>query len=229
MSQKRDYYEVLGLPRGASAEEIKRAFRRLAKQYHPDVSRAPDAETRFKEVNEAYETLADPRKRQMYDQFGHAGANAAERGGGVHFEDVFSHFGSGIKDIFENFFGGGGETGSRHQQAHDGEPLKASVELNLKELLYGTKIDLRAKLYRTCSSCRGQGVANAADVKTCPACQGRGAITIQRRTPLGIIETQTACHRCRGQGRVNVNPCHTCRGRQRVLEARLITINLPPS
>ena len=221
MSEKRDYYEVLGLSRDASPDEVKRAFRRLAKKYHPDVSKLADADVRFKEVNEAYEVLSNPRKRQMYDQFGHAGANQAGTAGSTGgFEDIFSHFSSGmgsnIKDVFSNIFGGGGHQSARHDRAQRGEPLKASVELNLKQVLYGTTVELETKLRRCCEPCQGLGASRPSDIKTCGTCNGHGIVVVQRRTPLGIIETQTTCQRCRGQGKINTNVCSHCQGRKLV-------------
>ncbi|WP_368486841.1 molecular chaperone DnaJ [Spiroplasma sp. DGKH1] len=239
MNNKRDYYEVLGVSKNASDDEIKKAFRALAKKYHPDVSKEKDAEAKFKEVNEAYEVLSDPNKRKMYDQFGHAGAQQQGFGQGFDasgFEDIFSggfsSFG-GFGDIFENFFGGG--SSHRKQQKQDTRPMKgqdigAHVTISLKEMMFGTTVNLDLTLDKTCEVCNGTGAKNPkTDIHTCTTCDGYGYVNVEQRSLFGIIQTQQTCPDCKGTGKVITNKCPKCRGKGRYQAKEKIDLEIPKS
>ncbi|MBR2795082.1 MAG: molecular chaperone DnaJ [Solobacterium sp.] len=214
MAEKRDYYEVLGLAKGASEDEIKKAYRKLAKKYHPDVNKAPDAEAKFKEINEAYEVLSDPQKRQTYDQFGFAGMDGAQGFGGfggAGFED----FG----DIFSSFFGGdmGGYGRSSYSRSNTG-PIRGDdrlmrMDVDFMEACFGGKKTIRVQYDETCSACRGSGAASPSDIETCPTCKGRGTVLTTQRTILGVMQSQSACPDCRGTGKKIRKVCPRCAGR----------------
>ncbi|AGM26457.1 molecular chaperone DnaJ [Spiroplasma syrphidicola EA-1] len=230
---KRDYYEVLGVSKTATDEEIKKAFRQLAKKYHPDVSKVPDAEAKFKEVNEAYEVLSDPSKRANYDQFGHSGMEGmggfGQGFGG--FEDIFSGGFGGFGDIFENFFGGGGKKQrAGHSQPIKGQDLAAQVSISLKELMFGKTITLEVELDKPCDSCEGTGAKNPkADIHQCTTCKGYGYVNIEQRSLFGIIQSQQPCPDCKGKGKVIVNKCQNCKGKGRSLGKEKIDLELPKS
>ena len=243
---KRDYYDVLGVSRSASLDDIKKAFRRLAKKYHPDVSKEDDAEVKFKEVNEAYHVLSDDKKRELYDRFGHEAAdNQGQPGFGVFsgfggFEDIFSQFfhgqqsrGSGQQQGFSGFediFGGGQ---SRHQRRHHGPEkgpnIFAETTINIKELLFGTKIELKVDLLNNCEECNGSGAESIADIHTCEKCKGIGVVIIQRRSFIGMVQSQETCPDCRGQGRIIKKKCKICGGKKQVEKKQIVTIDLPHS
>src|SRR5690554_4033731 len=224
---KRDYYEVLGLGKGASEEEIKKAYRKLAMKYHPD--RNPDdkeAEENFKEVNEAYEVLSDKNKRAQYDQFGHAGmgANGAGGfgggfGGGGGFEDI-------VGDIFD-MFGGGFGGGSRARRPQKGADIRVQVDLTFEEAVFGTEKEIKIKRDETCDTCDGLGAASEADVKTCTNCGGSGQVRVNQRTPFGVMQTVKTCDVCHGEGKTIEKPCETCGGKGTVRRERKININIP--
>ena len=216
MADKRDYYEVLGLSKGASEDEIKKAYRKLAKKYHPDVCKEPDAEAKFKEVNEAYEVLSDPQKRQTYDQFGFAGMDGAQYGGfsGAGFED--------FSDIFSSFFGGdmggmGGSYGRSYSRSSTG-PVRGDdrlmrLDIDFMEACFGGKKTIRVQYDETCSQCRGSGAASPSDVETCKTCGGRGTVMSTQRTILGVMQSQSVCPDCRGTGKKVRKVCPKCAGR----------------
>ena len=224
---QRDYYEILGVPRDADAEAIKRAFRKLALQYHPDRNKEPGAEAKFKEVAEAYAVLSDAEKRQRYDRFGHAGVSGpAGQPGGVHFdniEDIFSRFsdifGGGGGGLFENLFGFGGRSGGGR-----GQSLRVQVEIDLAEVAHGAERTIRYQRQEACRDCRGTGAAGGASgVQTCSLCKGRGQVTQQQ----GIFAFRSACPRCGGQGRVVDKPCRTCGGSATAARARELRVKVP--
>ena len=223
-----DYYEVLGVARDADEGAIKRAYRQLARKYHPDV--ADDkvaAENHFKEINEAYEVLSDATKRANYDRFGHAGVNGA---GGM--GDGFSPFGSeGFGDIFDMFFGAaragaGGATQRRNGPAR-GSDLRYDVEISLEEAYHGTARDISFRHLANCQTCRGSGAEPGTLVVPCDRCGGSGMQRQVRQTPLGQFVTQTTCSRCNGDGQVVQTPCSTCRGRGRVEQERALQVKIP--
>lgn len=233
MADKRDYYEVLGVDKNASPDEIKKAYRKKAKQYHPDLNPGDkDAEAKFKETNEAYEVLSDEQKKARYDQYGHAGVdpNFGAGGFGGGFGDDID-----LGDIFSSFFGGGfgggsGFGGGRRANPNAprrGEDLQTSVAISFEEAAKGCKRKIDVNRVETCSECNGSGAAKGTSATTCPECHGTGQVTAQQRTPFGVIQTQKACSRCGGKGKVIDNPCTKCRGKGRVQRHTSMDIEIP--
>ena len=231
MADKRDYYEVLGVEKSASEDEIKKAFRKLARQYHPDLH--PDdkqAEAKFKEVNEAYEVLSDKDKRAKYDQFGHAAFDPSYGGGAG--GGGFGGFGgfSDVGDIFESFFGGMGFGGSRSSNPNAprrGGDIETSVSLDFMEACKGVKKTVRINRSETCPDCKGSGAAAGTQPKTCPDCNGTGTRRVTQRTPFGNISQQTVCTRCGGRGKIVDNPCRTCSGKGVVKKSAEREVEIP--
>ncbi len=219
-----DYYDVLGVPRDADETAIKRAYRQLARKYHPDVAQdKASAENRFKEINEAYEVLSDAQKRANYDRFGHAGVN-----GGVG-DSGFGPFGAeGFGDIFDMFFGaarGGGQ--QRRNGPARGSDLRYDVEITLEEAYAGTTREITFRHLSTCQTCHGNGAAPGTPVVTCDRCGGSGIQRQVRQTPLGQFVTQTTCTKCAGEGQIVETPCPTCRGRGRVEQEKSLQVKIP--
>jgi molecular chaperone DnaJ len=229
MSATRDYYEVLGVSRDADDATIKKAFRRLARELHPDVNRHdPQAEDKFKEAAEAYEVLSDPERRATYDRYGHEGL----RSGG--YAPNFDAFGS-VADIFEAFFGGGGfgafgsafGGGGRRGGAVQGGDVALSAEIDLAEAAHGTTVEVSYEAVATCEHCHGNGAEPGTPIETCPRCQGTGQLRTVSRTPFGQVVRATACDVCDGDGRVARNPCKVCRGRGRKVERPKVSVEVP--
>jgi len=229
MADKRDYYEVLGVSKGASDDEIKKAYRKKAKQYHPDLNAGDaEAEAKFKEVNEAYEVLSDSQKKARYDQFGHAGVDpnyGAGAGGGA-----YGGYGGGgmdfdFSDVFSSFFGGGRR--SNPNAPRRGGDVAASVVISFEEAAKGCKKQVEVTVVEGCGECHGSGAEKGTSAKVCPSCGGSGQVRRQQRTPFGVMQTQAACDRCHGSGRVIEKPCHVCKGSGRVTARRSIGINIP--
>ncbi len=231
MADKRDYYEVLGLSKGASESDIKNAFRKMAMKYHPD--RNPndkEAEEKFKEVNEAYAILSDPEKKEKYDRFGFAGVdpNAGFGGGGgfsgAGFDDLFG-------DLFGGMFGGfggfGGGQRSRSNGPRKGQDLQARISITFDEAFSGTKKKIKLNKYVKCPDCGGTGAAAGSSRKTCPVCGGSGQIRNQRQTPFGMMANVTTCDRCGGTGEVIENPCPACGGTGKVRKEVTIEVSIP--
>jgi len=228
---KRDYYEVLGVSKGASADEIKKAFRRLAVQYHPDKEGGDEA--KFKEINEAYEVLKDDKKRQRYDQFGHAGVGGNGSAGNP-FEG-FSGFGGqgqninfdfgdlGLGDIFSSFFGGQRQS-QRQNRGHDVETL---VEISFEQAVFGTEVDLNLNLEDTCEHCKGTTVEPGHELKTCDTCKGSGQTIRVMRTMFGNIQQATICSTCQGRGKVPEKACTVCRGTGTQRKKQTVTLKIP--
>lgn len=232
--EKRDYYEVLGVSKGASDDEIKKAYRKTAKKYHPDLNPDnPEAEAKFKECNEAYEVLSDAQKKARYDQFGFAGVDpnyGAGQGGG--FGGGFGFDGDiDLGDIFSSFFGGGGGFGGfggRNPNApQKGRDIRSSITISFEEAAKGCKKTVDISRVEDCSQCNGTGAAPGSSPKTCPECQGRGVINVQRRTALGIMTSQQPCTRCGGKGKIIDNPCQKCNGKGKVRKKTKVDINIP--
>ena len=233
MAGKRDYYEVLEVPRNASAEEIKKAYRKKAIQYHPDKNPGDKAsEEKFKEAAEAYEVLSDENKRARYDQFGHAGvgssASSGFGGGGMSMDDIFSQFG----DIFGGHFGGFGGFGGfgssqRGRRVNRGSDLRVKVKLTLKEILNGVEKKIKVKKYVSCSHCDGNGSENGNSVSTCTTCNGSGVVTRVANTILGQMQTSSTCPTCNGDGKTITKKCSNCNGEGIVTEEEVISIKIP--
>lgn len=228
MAEKRDYYEVLGVSKSASAEAVKKALRKLAKQYHPDLN--PDnkeAEVKFKEAGEAYEVLSDPDKKQRYDQFGHAGVDPNFGAGGGGFGGFDGGFDFG--DIFEGFFGGGfgGRGGARRNAPKPGSNLETGVTVTFEEAAFGCEKEIH--IYRTefCPGCEGSGAKSGSEVVTCSTCGGSGQVRSTQRTILGNMSTVTTCPTCSGKGKIVKDPCDTCKGKGKIRKSRTIKVNIP--
>ncbi len=225
MTPPRDYYEVLGVPRSASQDDIKKAFRRLARQYHPDVSKEPDAEERFKEINTAYEVLNDAEKRSLYDRYGHAGLSGRGATG-------FGDFGmGGIEDIFEEFFGGfTGGAGRRSQRRgpRPGRDLSYQMTIEFEEAVFGVEKEIELSRQEVCPDCRGSGAAPGSTPMRCPECNGAGEVRTVRQTFLGSMISVNTCPRCPGRGEVVSSPCPTCRGSGKAHITRRLKVNVPP-
>lgn len=230
---KRDYYEILGVEKNASAEEIKKAYRKKAIQYHPDKNPGDkDAEEKFKEAAEAYDVLSDQQKRQRYDQFGHAGmGGASQQGGGfggMSMEDIFSQFGDIFGGHFSGFGGFGGFGGSsRGQRVNRGSDLRVKVKLTLKEIANGIEKKIKVKKNVQCKTCHGSGAEGHDGTKTCDTCKGNGYVTRVANTILGQMQTQSVCPTCNGEGTVVVNKCKACNGEGVVRDEEIIAINIP--
>ena len=224
---KRDYYEVLGVAKGASEDEIKKAYRQMAKKYHPDLNPGDkEAEARFKEVNEAYEVLSDSQKKARYDQYGHAGVDPNFGAGGYQGYG-FDGMDIDLGDIFSSFFGGGGARRPNPNAPRRGSDVSASVVISFEEAARGCKKQVDVRLVDTCSDCRGSGAAKGSAPKPCPACNGTGQERRQQRTPFGVIQTQSVCSRCRGKGKIIDKPCSTCSGTGQVRRPSSVGINIP--
>ncbi len=222
-ANKRDYYEVLGVSRNASDDDVKKSFRRLAKQYHPDANKEQGAEARFIEINEAYEVLSDPQKRATYDRYGHAGV-----GGGVGAGAGFSDFGnfSSINDLFETFFAGTAGT-QRRAGTQRGADLRHELTISFEDAVFGCQKEIELPRWETCSTCRGSGAQPGTSTTRCSACQGSGEIRRVQQSIFGQFVNVTMCERCHGEGRVITTPCEKCRGQGRVRNNRRVVVNIP--
>lgn len=229
LADKRDFYEVMGVPKNASEDEIKKAYRKLAKKYHPDLNPGDkEAEAKFKEVNEAYEVLSDQDKRARYDQFGHAGVDpnygAGAAGGG-------SPFGQDIDlgDIFSSFFGGGFGGGRRQNPnaPRRGADTEAVLTISFEEAAKGCTKKVTYQNIDTCKGCGGTGAQKGTSPKTCPTCNGSGQVHINQRTPFGVMQTSRTCDRCGGTGRIIENPCKACSGNGRVRASKTVEVTIP--
>ena len=224
MATKRDYYEVLGVPRNASQEDIKRAYKRLARQYHPDINKSPDAEEKFKEINEAYQVLSDPQKRAQYDRFGHAGVGGGFPGN-VDFD--FSGF-PDLSEIFEEFFGFNMGGRQRRRRPERGRDLQVDVTITFEEAVFGTEKTLEIPRWEPCPRCHGTGAEPNTSPAVCPQCGGTGQVQQVRQSLLGRFVTVGTCPRCNGEGRIITTPCRECNGRKVVRRTRRVAVNIPP-
>ncbi len=222
---KRDYYEILGVSKGATEAEIKKAYRGLAKKYHPDVNKEADATEKFKEVQEAYEVLGDSTKRSQYDQFGHAAfdQNQGFGGGGAEFGD-FGDFG----DIFGSFFGGGGGGQRRNPNAPQrGQDRFMTLRVDFMDAIFGTEKTVKLTVDETCNTCHGSGAHSSSDVKTCGRCHGSGHVTTQQRTPFGTFQSQGVCPDCNGKGKTITKACQDCHGAGFQTKKKDVDIKIP--
>src|SRR5918995_424338 len=221
---ERDLYGLLGVERGASDAEIKRAFRKLAQQWHPDVNKDPEAEARFKEASEAYQILSDPDRRQRYDMFGRAGVEGGAGGPGAGFEGF-----GGFSDIFDAFFGGAaGARSARRGRPQPGSDLRYDLRITFEEAVRGTDKEIEFRSLRRCDTCSGSGAQPGTEPTTCPQCEGRGEVRSVRQTMLGQMVNVSACPRCRGEGKIVETPCETCRGDGRTERRRTLRVTIPP-
>lgn len=228
MADKRDYYEVLGVQKGASDDEIKKAYRACAKKYHPDLHPGDkECEEKFKEVNEAYEVLSDSDKKARYDQFGHAGvdSNYGAGAGGAG-----SPFGQGIDidDIFSSFFGGfGGRRSNNANAPTRGSDIETTVYISFEEAAKGCKQTINYSCVTTCDDCHGTGAQPGTSPKTCSSCGGSGRVTINQRTPFGVVQTQRTCDACHGRGKIVDNPCKKCGGSGKQRKNKTVDVTIP--
>ena len=233
---KRDYYEVLGVQKGASEEEIKKAYKKMARKYHPDLNPGDkDAEEKFKEVNEAYEVLSDSEKKARYDQFGFAGvdpnfgAGAGGWGGGGYGGGAGFDFGD-LGDIFGSFFGGGfggGQARRNPNAPQRGESIRMNLTISFEEAAFGCEKELELDRYESCETCRGSGAAPGTSPETCPDCGGSGVVQTRRQTPMGVFASTAPCSRCGGRGKIIKEPCKDCRGSGMVRRRRKIQASVP--
>jgi len=219
LAEKRDYYEVLGVGKDASGDDIKKAYRKLARQYHPDVNKAADAEDRFKEVKEAYDVLSDDSKRATYDRYGHVDPNQGMGGAGG------ADFG-GFGDIFDMFFGGGGRQRDPNAPQR-GKDLQYTMTIEFKEAVFGKETEVTIPREENCDTCRGTGAKPGTSPKTCTTCHGTGQQEVVQNTPFGRIANRRVCQSCRGTGKIIVDKCNSCHGEGRVRKQRRIKVNIP--
>jgi len=231
---KRDYYDILGVSRDASDADIRKAYKRLAKKYHPDISTDPNAEEKFKEVQEAYSVLSDKQKRQAYDSFGHGfeGFKGFQRGRGFQGFEGFSGFDFDFSDIFDAFTGGGfsdvfGERFRRESGPKRGSDIKVTLSVSFEEAAFGTEKEIVVERRAECSACHGKGYTKESDIQTCPICHGSGRVSKTRRTLFGVFQTVTTCHKCNGTGKVVRKPCSACGGQGFVKERKKIKVKVP--
>ena len=227
MADKRDYYEVLGVQKGASDDEIKKAFRRKSKEYHPDLHPGDkEAEEKFKEVNEAYQVLSDADKRDKYDRFGHAGVDPNFGAGGGFNGGGFGGFDFG--DIFGDIFGGGFGGGRTRNGPKRGADIRQVIDITFEEAAFGCSKKINVTAQEKCESCGGTGAKEGTPVETCQNCHGTGRVQTRQRTILGYMTTETVCPQCRGDGKIIKEPCRDCRGTGVVRKNKTIEVQIPP-
>ena len=230
MAEKRDFYEVLGVKKGASEDELKKAYRKLAKENHPDLHPGDkECEARFKEINEAYEVLSDPDKRAKYDQFGHAAFDPSQGfgGGGFGGFEGFGGFGDIFSDIFGGGFGFGGGGGRNPNAPRKGDNLRATVNIKFEEAAFGVKKDVFVSKIEQCHDCKGTGCAEGTTAEACPDCKGTGTVMSTKRTPFGMVQSSEQCPKCRGRGKIIHSPCKTCRGIGSVRRQHKVSVSIP--
>ncbi len=222
---KKDYYEILGVARNASTDDIRRAYKKLAKQYHPDLNKSPDSAEKFKEINEAASVLADDKKRANYDRFGTAAEGHGASEGGFDFRDTnFSDFGFDFDEIFNRFFRGGG---FQRRRPGRGSDLRYDLEITLEEAAKGVKKSIAIEKMHVCPECEGSGAKENADIRTCDTCHGTGFQRQTRQMPFGVFTTSSTCSRCGGQGSVIKNPCRKCHGSGRIEKEKKLEVEIP--
>lgn len=230
MAEKRDFYEVLGVKKDASEDELKKAYRKLAKENHPDLHPGDkECEARFKEINEAYEVLSDPDKRAKYDQFGHAAFDPSQGfgGGGFGGFEGFGGFGDIFSDIFGGGFGFGGGGGRNPNAPRKGDNLRATVNIKFEEAAFGVKKEVFVAKIEQCPDCKGTGCAEGTTAEVCPDCKGTGTVMSTKRTPFGMVQSSEQCPKCKGRGKIIHSPCKTCRGMGSVRRQHKVTVSVP--
>lgn len=221
-----EFYDRLGVSRDASQAEIKKAYRKMSKKYHPDINKEPGAEEKYKEIQEAYETLGDEQKRAAYDQYGPAGANGGFGGGAGGFGGFDGAGFGGFEDIFSSFFGGGG--GMRNPNApRQGDDLQYRVNLTFEEAVFGVEKEVVYNRESTCSTCHGSGAKPGTSLVTCSRCHGSGVINVDTQTPLGMMRRQVTCDVCHGKGKEIKEPCHTCHGTGHEKKTHKVSVKIP--
>ncbi|MDE6034372.1 MAG: molecular chaperone DnaJ [Ruminococcus sp.] len=232
MAEKRDYYEVLGLQKGASKDDIKKAYKKKAREYHPDLHPDdPTCEDKMKEVNEAYEVLSDADKKARYDQFGHAGVDPSYGGGAGGFTGGMGGF-TDMGDIFENIFGGFGFNGGSSSRTNANAPrrgsdIQSSVSISFMEACEGVRKEININRMSTCDACKGTGSENSSATEVCPDCNGRGTVRTTQNTLFGAIQSNKTCPRCGGKGKIIKNPCQKCRGNGRLRVQKTVSVDIP--
>ena len=230
---KKDYYDILGIEKSASKSDIKKAYRKLALKYHPDKNKSEDAEEKFKEISEAYAVLYDDEKRQMYDQYGHAGIDQQFSREDIFrnadFSDIFRNMGISFdfEDIFDSFFGGGGRRGFQRRRSQRGSDLRYDIQINLEDAYNGLESTIRVPRRESCETCNGSGAKPGTNKKTCPRCDGSGQMKQSRRTAFGMFTQVSNCNKCNGTGTIIDKPCPDCRGSGIVQKTREIEIKIP--
>lgn len=219
---KRDYYEVLGVSKSATKDELKKAYRKLSKQYHPDINKEPGADEKFKEVKEAYEVLSDDQRKAHYDQFGHTDPNQGFGGGGAGFEGF-----GGFEDIFSTFFGGGGSRRRDPNAPRQGADLQYTMTLAFEDAVFGKETTIEIPREEPCDTCDGSGAKPGTKVETCSHCQGTGQLNVEQNTPFGRIVNRRVCHHCSGTGKNIKHKCSTCGGDGKVQKRRKINVKIP--
>lgn len=229
MTSKKDYYEILGLQKNASSDDIKKAFRNLARKHHPDVNKEPDSDVKFKEINEAYQVLSDPRKRQQYDNFGTSDFSGGGFGQGFQGFDFNQGFGDfeGFSDIFDAFFGGGGKRAARRSGRQDGADLRYDLELTLEEAYRGIEKEIEISHLVACQACKGSGAKPGTTPVKCQNCGGTGQVRKTQRTPLGAFTQVIPCPTCQGSGETISTPCPQCSGSGRTRSKHKVKIKVP--
>lgn len=225
----KDYYKILGVGKGATSEEIKKAYKKLAKQYHPDINKESNASEKFKEINEAAAILGDEKKRQNYDRFGTAD-EGAQNFSGFDFSDFMNQsqgFGFNFDEIFDTFFGGAGFGRSRRRQQRSGYDLRYDIEITLEEAAKGIAKEISIPRLETCEKCQGSGAKSSDAIQTCPECQGRGVATRTQRTPFGIFQTTAPCRKCSGEGKIITEECEKCDGTGVVKNTVKLEVKIP--
>ncbi|MBC1511736.1 molecular chaperone DnaJ [Listeria booriae] len=225
---KRDYYEVLGVSKGASADEIKKAYRKLSKQYHPDINKEAGADEKFKEISEAYEVLSDASKRAQYDQYGHVDPNQGFGGGGSYGGGGFGGQGfGGFEDIFDTFFGGGGSARQDPTAPRQGSDMQYTMRLKFKEAIFGKEAEIEIPREESCDTCHGSGAKPGTQPEKCSHCGGKGSINVEQNTPFGRIVNKRTCQYCNGTGKEIKEKCDTCHGSGRVTKTKKIKLKVP--
>ena len=228
MAEKRDYYEVLGVHKDASAEEIKKAFRKLSKENHPDLHPGDKAcEERFKEANEAYEVLSDEDKRRKYDQYGFSAFDPSVGAGGFSGFEGFGGFGDIFGDIFSGFGGFGGATRSNPNAPRKGDSLRATLSISFEEAAFGCTKEVTVNRVESCPDCKGTGCAPGTTPEICPDCKGTGRVTVNQRTPFGVMQSTAPCTKCRGTGKIIHQPCKNCRGTGSIRRQQKLEVKIP--